>query len=97
MLQAEIGPIARFGSAPELAAYAGLTPSTRSSGDKTRHGAVGRGRGLDVLALAVQKGFTPVSFIATHCLFMEPLRGHPRFAAILEEARALSEKVRKNV
>jgi transposase len=43
LLQAEIGPIARFGSAQELAAYAGLVPSTRSSGDKTRHGAVGRG------------------------------------------------------
>ena len=43
LLQAEIGPIARFGSAQELAAYAGLVPSTRSSGDKTRHGRVGRG------------------------------------------------------
>jgi transposase len=43
LLQAEIGPIARFGSAQDLAAYAGLVPSTRSSGDKTRHGAVGRG------------------------------------------------------
>ena len=32
LLQAEIGPISRFGSAQELAAYAGLVPSTRSSG-----------------------------------------------------------------
>lgn len=43
LLQAEIGPITRFGSAQDLAAYAGLVPSTRSSGDKTRHGHVGRG------------------------------------------------------
>jgi transposase len=43
LLQAEIGPISRFHSAQELAAYAGLVPSTRSSGDKTRHGHVGRG------------------------------------------------------
>lgn len=43
LLQAEIGPITRFASAHELAAYAGLTPSTRSSGGKTRHGHVGRG------------------------------------------------------
>jgi transposase len=43
LLQAEIGPIARFTSAQELAAYAGLVPSTHSSGDKTRHGRVGRG------------------------------------------------------
>jgi transposase len=43
LLQAEIGPITRFTSAQELAAYAGLTPSTRSSGGKTRHGGTGRG------------------------------------------------------
>jgi len=43
LLQAEIGPITRFGSAQDLAAYAGLVPSTHSSGDKTRHGHVGRG------------------------------------------------------
>jgi transposase len=43
LLHAEIGPIARFGSAQDLAAYAGLVPSTESSGDKTRHGHEGRG------------------------------------------------------
>lgn len=42
-LQAEIGPITRFRDAQHLAAYAGLTPSTHSSGGKTRHGTVGRG------------------------------------------------------
>ncbi len=42
LLLAEIGTIHRFHSAHELAAYAGLTPSTQSSGDKTRHGSVGR-------------------------------------------------------
>ena len=39
--RAEIGTIQRFRSAQELAAYAGLVPSTRSSGDKTSHGGVG--------------------------------------------------------
>ena len=43
LLQAEIGPISRFRSAQELAAYAGLVPSTHSSGGKTRHGTIGRG------------------------------------------------------
>jgi len=43
LLQAEIGPIQRFRGAPELAAYAGLVPSTQSSGGKTHHGPVGRG------------------------------------------------------
>jgi transposase len=42
LLVAEIGTIHRFHSSHELAAYAGLTPSTQSSGDKTRHGSVGR-------------------------------------------------------
>lgn len=41
LLLAEIGTIARFGSSHELAAYAGLVPSTRSSGGKTAHGPVG--------------------------------------------------------
>jgi transposase len=41
LLVAEIGTIDRFGSAHQLAAYAGLVPSTRSSGGKTTHGGVG--------------------------------------------------------
>jgi transposase len=40
LLLAEIGTIRRFSTAHELAAYAGLVPSTRSSGDKTSHGGV---------------------------------------------------------
>lgn len=42
LLLAEIGSIARFRSSHELAAYAGLVPSTHSSGGKTTHGTVGR-------------------------------------------------------
>jgi len=42
LLLAEIGEIGRFGTSHELAAYAGLTPSTQSSGDQTTHGGVGR-------------------------------------------------------
>jgi len=41
LLLAEIGDIHRFGSAAEFAAYAGLVPSTRSSGGRTNHGGVG--------------------------------------------------------
>jgi transposase len=37
-LHAEIGPVERFRSSRELAAYAGLVPTTRSSGGKTAHG-----------------------------------------------------------
>lgn len=42
LLLAEIGSISRFASSHELAAYAGLVPSTRSSGGKTAHGSVAR-------------------------------------------------------
>jgi transposase len=41
-LQAEIGPIERFRTSHELAAYAGLVPTTRSSGGKTTHGGLGQ-------------------------------------------------------
>lgn len=41
MLEAEIGPIARFRSSHELAASAGLVPSTHRSGGRTTHGGVG--------------------------------------------------------
>jgi transposase len=41
VLIAEIGAIERFSSAHQLAAYAGLVPSTRSSGGKTTPGPVG--------------------------------------------------------
>jgi eukaryotic-like serine/threonine-protein kinase len=54
-------------------------------------------RGLDVLALAVGKGFTPVEFIVVHCPFIEPLRAHPRFAGIVEDARRRSDEVRRMV
>ena len=42
LILAEIGMVTRFRTSHELAAYAGLAPSTRSSGDKTTHGGVGR-------------------------------------------------------
>jgi transposase len=41
-VQAEIGSIDRFRSSHELAAYAGLVPTTRSSGGKTTHGGLGK-------------------------------------------------------
>jgi len=41
-VQAEIGSIDRFRSSHQLAAYAGLVPTTRSSGGKTAHGGLGK-------------------------------------------------------
>lgn len=42
LLLAELGDVGRFRTSHELAAYAGLVPSTQSSGGKTSHGGVGR-------------------------------------------------------
>jgi len=42
LLLAEVGDLARFPTAHDFTAYAGLVPSTRSSGDKTAHGGTGR-------------------------------------------------------
>lgn len=41
LIEAEIGTIERFRTSHELSSYAGLVPSTRSSGGKTAHGGVG--------------------------------------------------------
>jgi len=42
LIKAEIGDVHRFKSGDHLASYAGLVPSTRSSGGVTRHGRITR-------------------------------------------------------
>ena len=42
LVKAEVGDISRFTSGDHLASYAGLVPSTRSSGGVTRHGRITR-------------------------------------------------------
>ncbi len=43
-------------------------------------------RALDLLEKSVL-GFYPYPFMADHCRFLDPLRGTPRFAKVLEIAR----------
>jgi transposase len=43
LLATEISPVERFPRAAELISYAGLAPSTRSSGGHTRHGSIPKG------------------------------------------------------
>ncbi len=52
-------------------------------------------RALDLLARAVDEGFYPVDFIASHAPFLAPLRAHPRFETIVAAARRRSEAFRK--
>jgi len=42
LVKAEIGDVSRFSSGVHLASYAGLVPSTKSSGGVTRHGRITR-------------------------------------------------------
>jgi TolB-like protein/thioredoxin-like negative regulator of GroEL len=52
-------------------------------------------RALDTIALAIRKGFFPVTYIRTHCRFIDALRTHPRFEAIASEAERMSASVRQ--
>jgi eukaryotic-like serine/threonine-protein kinase len=54
-------------------------------------------RALEVMALGIRKGFFPVPFFRTHCRFIEPLRTHPGFGALLQEAERRSAEVRQGV
>jgi serine/threonine protein kinase/tetratricopeptide (TPR) repeat protein len=53
-------------------------------------------RAMDILALAVRKGFFPVGFIAKYCTLIEPLRGHPGFANIVAMATTRMQAIREN-
>ena len=54
-------------------------------------------RALDVMALAIRKGFHPATFFRKHCPFVEPLRGHPRFDALLQDADRRCGEVQRAV
>jgi len=43
-------------------------------------------RALELMTMGIRKGFYPAQFFRAHCRFIEPLRSHPGFAAVLEEA-----------
>ncbi len=51
--------------------------------------------GLDCLARAVEAGFHPVDYIERYCPCLAPLRGHPRFPAILGRARERTAEFRR--
>ena len=73
-LQAEIGAITRFHSSHELAAYAGLVPTTRSSGGKTAHGGLGKAsnrwrKGILIeIVVTLQRAPGPVGTYYRHLL-----------------------------
>jgi eukaryotic-like serine/threonine-protein kinase len=44
------------------------------------------GGGMATLEMAIDRSFCPYDFIAVHCPFLEPLRGHPEFPRLLARA-----------
>ncbi len=54
-------------------------------------------RAVELLALGVRRGFTPVEFLRSYCPFVATLRNHPQFPLIMAEAEAKSAAVRRAV
>jgi hypothetical protein len=50
-------------------------------------------RGLELLEHS-NAGFHPYGYMANYCRFLDPVRGLPRFEAILDQARARTETFR---
>lgn len=70
LLANEISPVGRFPRAAELISYAGLAPTTRSSGGHTRHGSIPKGanrwvRGALVSAIPSHVRLAPQSALSS--------------------------------
>lgn len=71
LLATELTPITRFATPGRLVGYAGLAPSTRSSGGRTRHGAIPRAanhavRGALVSAIPAHVRYAPESWLSEY-------------------------------
>jgi transposase len=69
LLATELSPIERFPDSAQLVSYAGLAPSTRSSGGHTQHGSIPKGanrwvRGALVSAIPSHVRFAPASSLS---------------------------------
>jgi transposase len=80
LLATEISPVERFPRAAELISYAGLAPSTRSSGGHTRHGSIPKGanrwvRGALVSAIPSHVRVAPQSSLSATYETLKPRLG----------------------
>lgn len=71
LLATELAPITRFAAPEQVVAYAGLAPTTRSSGGQTHHGAIPRGanrwvRAALISAVPSHVRAAPTSTLSAH-------------------------------
>lgn len=81
-LATELMPIGRFPSSAHLVSYAGLAPTTRSSGGRTRRGSIPRDanryvRGALVSAIPSHMRFAPESSLSQYDARLKPRIGWP--------------------
>lgn len=96
LLATEISPIERFPQVAQLISYAGLAPTTRSSGGHTRHGRIPKGanrwvRGALVSAIPSHVRLAPQSALSSTYETLKPRLGWPvaRVAAARKLARII--------
>lgn len=101
LLATEISPVQRFPRAAQLISYAGLAPTTRSSGGHTRHGRIPKGanrwvRGALVSAIPSHVRLAPQSSLSSTYETLKPRLGWPvaRVAAARKLARIIYRMLR---
>jgi transposase len=101
LIASEVLPIERFPTPARLVAYAGLAPVTRSSGGKTRHGALPVGanrwlRGALVRAVVSHVQHAPESWLSQYYAAQKARLGWPvaRVATARKLCRALHAMLR---
>jgi transposase len=95
-LATELMPIRRFPDAAHLVSYAGLAPRTRSSGGRTRHGAISPDanryvRGVLVSAIPSHLRFAPASSLSQYYGRLKARVGWP--VARVAAARRLTQVI----
>jgi transposase len=96
LLATELGPIERFPTPAKLIGYAGLAPSTRSSGGRTQHGAIPRAanhavRGALVSAIPTHLRYAPSSTLSRYYARLKGRLGWP--VARVAAARRLAQVI----
>jgi len=90
LVKAKVGDVNRFNSGGHLASYAGLVPSTRSSGGTERHGRITRERSRWLRWAMVEAAMVHLRYDTPLTRFYHRVaEGRDRKAALVAAARKL--------